>query len=59
MIALTEQQLQALTDPVASPPRAVKPRTKEIFVFAVDVVDVKIDASDADRFQPPKRKVTS
>lgn len=33
MIELTEQQLQALKDPEASPPRAVNPRTKETFVL--------------------------
>jgi hypothetical protein len=33
MIELTEQQLQALEHPDASPPRVVNPRTKETFVL--------------------------
>jgi hypothetical protein len=33
MIELTEQQLQALENPQAAPPRVVNPRTKETFVL--------------------------
>jgi hypothetical protein len=33
MIELTEQQLQALEKPGATPPRLVNPRTKETFVL--------------------------
>jgi len=33
MIELTEQQMQALEDPEATPPRIVNPRTKETFVL--------------------------
>ena len=33
MIELTEQQLQALETPEATPPRIVNPRTKETFVL--------------------------
>jgi hypothetical protein len=33
MIELTEQQLQALEKPEATPPRVVNPRTKETFVL--------------------------
>jgi PHD/YefM family antitoxin component YafN of YafNO toxin-antitoxin module len=33
MIELTEQQLQALENPDATPPRVVNPRTKETFVL--------------------------
>jgi hypothetical protein len=33
MIELTEQQMQALENPDASPPRVVNPRTKETFVL--------------------------
>ena len=33
MIELTEQQIQALESPEATPPRAVNPRTKETFVL--------------------------
>jgi hypothetical protein len=33
MIELTEQQLQALEQPEATPPRIVNPRTKETFVL--------------------------
>jgi hypothetical protein len=33
MIELTEQQVQALENPEASPPRMVNPRTKETFVL--------------------------
>lgn len=33
MIELTEQQLQALANPEAIPPRIVNPRTKETFVL--------------------------
>jgi hypothetical protein len=33
MIELTEQQLQALANPEATPPRLVNPRTKEAFVL--------------------------
>jgi hypothetical protein len=33
MIELTEQQLQALENPDATPPRVVNPRTKEMFVL--------------------------
>ncbi len=33
MIELTEQQLQALENPEATPPRIVNPRTKETFVL--------------------------
>ncbi|MBI1903122.1 MAG: hypothetical protein HYS13_18635 [Planctomycetia bacterium] len=33
MVELTEQQLQALEDPQATPPRVVNPRTKETFVL--------------------------
>jgi hypothetical protein len=33
MIELTEQQLQALENPEATPPRLVNPRTKETFVL--------------------------
>lgn len=33
MIELTEQQLQALEHPDASPPRVVNPRTNETFVL--------------------------
>ena len=33
MIELTEQQLQALEHPDATPPRVVNPRTKETFVL--------------------------
>jgi hypothetical protein len=33
MIELTEQQMQALEDPEATPPRVVNPRTKETFVL--------------------------
>lgn len=33
MIELTEQQVQALETPEATPPRVVNPRTKETFVL--------------------------
>jgi hypothetical protein len=33
MIELTEQQMQALEKPDATPPRVVNPRTKETFVL--------------------------
>ncbi len=33
MIELTEQQMQALEKPEATPPRVVNPRTKETFVL--------------------------
>lgn len=33
MIELTEQQLQALENPEATPPRVVNPRTQETFVL--------------------------
>jgi len=33
MIELTEQQMQAMEDPEAAPPRVVNPRTKETFVL--------------------------
>ena len=33
MIELTEQQMQALENPEAMPPRIVNPRTKETFVL--------------------------
>jgi hypothetical protein len=33
MIELTEQQMQALENPEASPPQVVNPRTKETFVL--------------------------
>ena len=33
MIELTEQQMQALENPEATPPRIVHPRTKETFVL--------------------------
>ncbi len=33
MIELTEQQIQALENPEAAPPRVVNPRTKETFVL--------------------------
>jgi alpha-D-ribose 1-methylphosphonate 5-phosphate C-P lyase len=33
MIELTEQQVQALQEPEAIPPRVVNPRTKETFVL--------------------------
>jgi hypothetical protein len=33
MIELTEQQIQALETPEATPPRLVNPRTKETFVL--------------------------
>jgi hypothetical protein len=33
MIELTEQQMQALENPAAVPPRVVNPRTKETFVL--------------------------
>ena len=33
MIELTEQQIQALENPEANPPRIVNPRTKETFVL--------------------------
>jgi hypothetical protein len=33
MIELTDQQLQALENPEANPPRVVNPRTKETFVL--------------------------
>src|SRR5258708_57378 len=33
MIELTEQQMQALENPDASPPEVVNPRTKETFVL--------------------------
>ena len=33
MIELTEQQIQALESPEATPPRVVNPRTKETFVL--------------------------
>ena len=33
MIELTEQQVQALEHPDATPPRVVNPRTKETFVL--------------------------
>ena len=40
MIELTEQQLQALENPEATPPRIVNPRTKETFVLlSVDEYD--------------------
>jgi hypothetical protein len=32
MIELTEQQIQALENPVATPPQVVNPRTKEVLV---------------------------
>ena len=33
MLELTEQQMQALENPEATPPRLVNPRTKETFVL--------------------------
>jgi alpha-D-ribose 1-methylphosphonate 5-phosphate C-P lyase len=33
MIELTEQQMQALENPEATPPRVVHPRTKETFIL--------------------------
>ena len=33
MIELTEQQMEALENPEATPPRVVNPRTKETFVL--------------------------
>jgi len=33
MIELTEQQIQALQSPAATPPRVVNPRTQETFVL--------------------------
>jgi hypothetical protein len=33
MIELTEQQMEAMDDPTAMPPRVVNPRTKELFVL--------------------------
>ncbi len=33
MIELTEQQMRALENPEAAPPRVVNPRTKETFVL--------------------------
>ena len=33
MIELTEQQMQALENPEATPPQVVNPRTKETFVL--------------------------
>ena len=33
MIELTEQQMQSLENPEATPPRMVNPRTKETFVL--------------------------
>ena len=33
MIELTDQQVQALENPEATPPRFVNPRTKEMFVL--------------------------
>jgi hypothetical protein len=33
VIELTEQQMQALENPEAAPPRVVNPRTKEMFVL--------------------------
>lgn len=33
MIELTEQQMQALTNPETTPPRVVNPRTHETFVL--------------------------
>jgi hypothetical protein len=33
VIELTEQQMQALENPEATPPRVVNPRTKETFVL--------------------------
>ena len=33
MIELTEQQMQALENPAATPPRLVNPRTQEMFVL--------------------------
>jgi hypothetical protein len=33
MIELTEQQIQALESPEATPPRVLNPRTKETFVL--------------------------
>ena len=33
MIELTEQQMQALEESGATPPRVVNPRTKEVFVL--------------------------
>jgi hypothetical protein len=33
MIELTDQQIQALENPEATPPRVVNPRTKETFVL--------------------------
>jgi len=33
MIELTEQQIQALENPEATPPRIVNPRTRETFVL--------------------------
>lgn len=33
MIELTEQQMQALADPQADPPRVVNPRTQETFAL--------------------------
>jgi len=33
MIELTEQQIQALANPQADPPRVVNPRTQETFVL--------------------------
>jgi hypothetical protein len=33
MIELTEQQIQAVANPAAAPPRVVNPRTRETFVL--------------------------
>lgn len=33
MIELTEQQMEAMDEPTAIPPRVVNPRTKELFVL--------------------------
>jgi hypothetical protein len=48
MIELTEQQMQALENPEATPPRIVNPRTKETFVLLrVDEYErLKEDAYD-------------
>jgi hypothetical protein len=37
MIELTEQQMEAMDDPSAMPPRVVNPRTKELFVLVRSV----------------------
>jgi hypothetical protein len=33
VIEVTEQQMEAMDDPTAMPPRVVNPRTKELFVL--------------------------